>query len=265
MLDSLSRWFGHIHFPRGVKAFLGFGYEYWNLDPQLYEGWEQLRDRLKALGRKRTKRELAYDLASHLLEDVVVAAGGVENSIYALRAAVVELTEYARANNLRAAAGVPHSLGHAAATTAWYAFADVLTWARCVVERMERPAGDRKRFPKQGLLPAMRPKRLRRRVERLLLDLRAGPVGQARPLANFMLHSALVQHPQMGVQLTESGAMVLPVPDTPSAPVAHWYLLRWELGRDGIALAEEIWLSVQTFVDQLLTAFDAAAPRRLRR
>jgi hypothetical protein len=104
--------------------------------------------------------------------------------------------------------------------------------------------GDRKRFQKQGLLPAIKPKRLRKRVKQLLLELRKGPVGQARLLANLMLHSALVQSPQTGVEITESGGVVLPVPDAPSTPVAHWYLLSWDHSRDGISLAEEIWLSV---------------------
>src|SRR2546425_1272543 len=85
-------------------------------------------------------------------------------------------------------AKAPLGLAHDGTVEAWYAFSEVLSWSRTVVERLERPARDRKKFPKQGLIPALRPKRLRKRCENLFGELRAGPVGQARPLANFVLH-----------------------------------------------------------------------------
>ena len=85
---QLARWHRRISIPDSAKAKLGFGYEYWNLDPAQYEGWEQLRERLNSHDRSAAKRAVAYELASHLLEDVVVAAGGVETSIATLRRAI---------------------------------------------------------------------------------------------------------------------------------------------------------------------------------
>jgi hypothetical protein len=87
MLERLTGWYKRIVFPPAASAKLGFGAEYWDPDPTHYEGWKQLRDRLTALGRTPTKRDLAYDLVSHLLDDVIVAAGGVEHAIMRLPAA----------------------------------------------------------------------------------------------------------------------------------------------------------------------------------
>src|SRR5439155_25050326 len=123
--------------PAHVKAPLGFGSEYWNSDPRHYEGWEQIRDRLKGLGRKPTRRGIAYELASHLLDDVIVASGGIEDSIMRLRAHVGELEHYAKGQELKAKDGVPFGLAHESATSAWYAFTDLLTWCRTLAERME--------------------------------------------------------------------------------------------------------------------------------
>jgi len=261
----LDHWSKRVTFPERAIAPLGFGAEYWKSDRHLYEGFDHLDARLRALGRKTRKPDVAYRLTCQLLSEVLVAAGGVENSMIRLRAAVAELEAYVSANQLRAMDGVPHSLGHPAATTAWYAFFDLLTWSRTVVERMERPAGDRKRFPKQGLLPALKPKRLIKRCDRLLASLRDGPVGRSRNLSNFVLHTALVRHPHSGVQLDVSGSITLPVPDLPSRQVSHWYLLTWKREQDGLALAEDVWASVQTFVDDLIGAFEKSVPKRLRR
>lgn len=262
---EFDKWSRRVNFPKTSLAALGFAGEYWKTDCRLYEGFDQLDIRLRALGRKIRKSDVAYQLTSHLLSDVLVAAGGVENSLIRLRTAVTELEMYASANEIRATHGATHGLGHPAAISAWYAFSDLLTWSRTVVERMERPAVDRKRFPKQGLLPALKPKRLIRRCERLLTVLRDGPVGRSRNLSNFVLHSALVRHPHTGVQIDISGAITLPVPDLPSQRVSHWYLLTWTREQDGLALAEDIWVSVKTFVVGLIGAFEKSVPRRMQR
>jgi hypothetical protein len=264
MLETMVRWSKRARFPDHANAALGFGVEYWCSDPRHYEGWEQLRDRLKSLGRSASKNDLAYELASHLLDDVIMAAGGIENSFLRLQSHVATLQAYATEHKLEAKSGMPYGLSHEAATSAWYAFSDMLTWSRTLTERMERPAGDR-RLPKQGLVPALKPKRLKKRCENLLLELRAGPVGQARSLANFLLHSGLVRHPFSGVELDPNGGIRLPIPDVPAKPVSHWYLLRWDKERDGLLVAEELWKATQSFIDQLIGAFEKAVPRRLRR
>lgn len=265
MLERLNEWSRRVGTSSAALAPLGFGMEYWKTDAKLYEGYEQLATRTRALGRGVRKLNVVYELVTHLLNDVLVAAGGVESAVLRLRGAVAELQAYASKHQPCATPGVPHGLGHPAVAVAWYAFSDLLTWSRTVVERMERPAGDRRRFPPQGLLPALKPKRLRKRCEVLLKQLRDGPVGQSRPLANFVLHTALVRHPQSGVKIDTDGSIVLPVPDLPRQRVAHWYLFTWQSERDGLVFAEEIWQAVQSFVDSLLSAFEKAVPSRLRR
>jgi len=262
---KFDEWWRRASFPAKASAPLGFGYEYWDLNLARYEGWKQLRERYQTLGRKTTKRGLAYELASHLLGDVLVAAGGVEVAVSRMRIAAAELHAYADEHNMKPAPGVPHGLGHPAATDLWYAFADLVSWTRTVVERLERRAEDPKQFPRQGLIPALRPKRLKRKAEAILNDLRRGPVGKARPIANFMLHTALVAHPFSGVAVDTSGRVMLPVPDPPVHSVKHWYLLTWNQHRDGLEVAEETWEAVQRCVEELLEAFERAVPKRLRR
>ncbi len=264
MPKQLNEWWKRVSFPTVAKASLGFGSEYWDPDAKHYEGWEQLRERRTALGYKSTKRELAYELAGHLLGDVLVAAGGVEAAILRMRAAAEELQACADSHNMKAQPGVSHGLSHEAAADLWYAFADVVSWSRTLMERLERRPEDSKKFPKQGLIPAIRPKRLKKRCERLLEGLQSGPVGRARPLANFMLHTALVAHPFSGVGVDTSGGIMLPVPDAPTHSVKHWYLFTWNQRRDGLVVAEEMWQAVQECVDEIISAFEKAVPKRLR-
>jgi hypothetical protein len=260
-----TEWHRRQYFPSTANARLGWGAEYWDLDPTHYEGWSELRDRHAALGRRRANNDLAVELSDHLLDDVLVAAGGVEHAIESLRSAVAELKGSVAEHGLQATTETALGLGHEAATEAWYAYADVISWARMLEERLDRPARPRSNLRRQGLVPALKPARLTNRVRALLDQLRRGPVGETRYFANFTLHAALVRHPLSGAVLDPSGAVRLPIPDPPGRRVAHWYLLTWSQGRDGITFAEELWQSIQDFVDALLDAFENAVPKRLRR
>src|SRR5688572_6027287 len=100
MKSRLKEWHDRVHFPRAAKASLGFGSEYWYLRPERYEGWEQLRDQKKSGGRPATKREIALVMTYNLLDDVVVAAGGVERAIAKLRGAHAELAHYVSEQNI---------------------------------------------------------------------------------------------------------------------------------------------------------------------
>jgi hypothetical protein len=264
VLERMSEWTKQVHFSTDQrKAPLGFGSEYWDLKAEHYRGWESLRDRLKALGRKSSKREIALDLSRDLLNDVVVAAGGVENAVLRLRTTKRQIEREIRRANLKPTAGVPHGYSSASTVEASYAFADLLTWTRAVVERLDRPS-KQTGVPNQGLVPALRPKRLSSRAVELLTDLRSGPVGRTRTLANFTLHSAMLRSPQSGVNVEPSGRVRLPIPDRPSKPVDHWLLLEWTEESGGFELAEEIWGCIQIIVDGLLEAFERAVPRRFR-
>jgi hypothetical protein len=265
MLARHTEWSKRIHF-RGIgKVPFAFVSEYWDPDPSNYEGWDLLRDRYIALGRKWTKRELAWRLSENLLDDVIHAAGGVETAVLRLRSLRDDAEAWVREHNIVASPGVPHNVANEYTVEAAYAFAELVTWTRAVIERLERPAFTDRKLRHQGLLPALRPKLLRRNVEALTTNLRAGPVGQIRNIANFNLHAALVRSPHSGMILDPSGAVKLPIPDAPRTPVAHWLLFEWTQDRTGLAVAEELWQILQDFIDALLTAFENAVPKRLQR
>lgn len=241
---------------------LGCGDTYWDLDPTNYAGWMQLRDRLAALDRDHSDRELALRLSENLLSDVVDAAGGVEIEIARLRSLRSAAETWARDNRVVAAPTVPQRISNEYTEQAAYSFANLLTWTRSVVERLDRPA---RGLRNQGLVPALRPNRLRIEVQLLADDLRSGPIGQLRHMTNFSLHAALVRSPYSGMSLDPSGNVRLPIPDTPKAPVAHWLLFEWSEKQDGLLVAEQVWDIIQHFVDGLLAAFERALPEHFRR
>lgn len=263
MLKRLDEWCRRVAVPKVAKVSLGFGSEYWDPDPRHYEGCEQLRARYAALGQTRSDSELACDLASHLLSDVLVAAGGVESAMGRMDAAVAELEAYAKKYGLQAAQSLPCGLSHPAAVQLWYAFTDVVSWSRTLVERLDRRPENRK-LNRQGLIPALRPQSLKDDCQKLLDRLQSGPVGSSRVLANFMLHTALAANPFSGVKINSDGCISLPVPDTMGHMVTHWYAFTWNQERDGLLVADEIWEAIQGFIDDLISAFEAAVPERLR-
>ena len=259
-----NEWWHRQSFSRyGVR--LGWGEEHWDLEADHYEGALALRQRLRDLGRRSTKHAVALDLADFLLSDVLVAAGGVERAVGLLRQAKAGLSQLADQLGLRGTPEVPRpGLGDAGSIDAAYAFADFLSWVRALDERLDRRACERGVKRRQGLLPALRPKRLTSRVHDAIEAFRAGPGGSCRDLANFTLHTSLVRNPWSGVVVDESGVITLPIPDTPARAVYHWYLLTWSGDRDGFAFAEQVWSDVQKLTDDLLAAFEKAVPKRMR-
>jgi hypothetical protein len=249
---------------RGLVG-LGWGVEYWDHDPSRYEGWQELRDRGKALHRKWSRLGLALRLSDDLLTDVVVAASGVEHSIAKLHAARSQAQAYADEHVGPAAAGGPlRSLQHPSVIDAWFEFANVVSWVRILDERLDRRFMT-KNQRRQGLLPAIRPTRLRKRVNTLVDALRHGQVGETRNLANYVLHAALLRNPYSGGRVDEAGQLRLPIPDRTMRRIDHRDLFTWQQDRDGFDFADHLWEEVETFIDDLLDAFERAIPRRLRR
>jgi hypothetical protein len=260
-----DEWYRRTYFPSGSAAPLGAGYETWILDPTRYQGHDELRARAAAVGRHWTKRDLAYELAENLLSDVLGAAGGVEHSIFALREAIGRAQAWSDQITPRPTPmSVPHGISDASVVDAWYEFANLLSWARVLEERLDRRP-DKRSLPRQGLAPALKPVRLKKRVDKLLADLRAGPIGETRSLANFTLHSVLIRSPISGAQLDQDGKVTLPIPDRQVGPISHWKVLTWSDHRDGIVFAEDLWASVETFMAGLIEAFERAVPKRFRR
>jgi hypothetical protein len=261
-LPKTAGWFHRANSPQRSRVPLGFAGEFWEPDPSHYQGAAELKARFRPLGYKKTKRQLAHELAQFLLNDLLVAAGGVEISTIRFRNAVDRARAFIVKHNVQARPGVRTGVADISTMEAWYAFADLLVWLRAVEERVERRGKGAK--DNQGLLPALKPKRLRKRVELAFASYRANPaIHSARQLSNFTLHGSLVQHPPSGAALRPDGTLHLPVPDPPTADVAHWLLLTWQLDRDGIGLAEAMWEAVQTLIDRILDAFERAKPKRV--
>ena len=270
--ERLNGWMHRLEFSRHGSVRLGYGSEHWDPTADNYEGAVALRDRKRRAAKTRalrlqrphgrvTKWEVASDLSGFLLSDVVLAAGGVELAVERLRLAKSRLEAIAAEHGYF---GPNVSLADGASVEATYAFAELLVWVRSIEERLKRkPRGKLPR--KQGLVPALRPKRLRKQVEAAASQFTTSAAGDCRLLANFSLHGALVRNPFSGVEIDEAGRARLPCPDVPTTPVAHWYLLTWTDGRDGFVVAEDAWASVQTLIDHLLTAFETHVPKRHRR
>jgi hypothetical protein len=268
LVSRATDWFMRIYFPGASAVSLGAGYETWLLDPERYEGSEALRTRLKSLGRPCAKRDLAYELVDHLLSDVLAAAVGVEQSIAGMRSAVAEAQAWTDQNSATRTPGVPHGINHPSVVKAWYDFANVLSWARVLEERLDRRPIRAKPgappLPRQGIVNAVKPVHLKNRLDSQLSALRSGAVGEARLLANFTLHSALVRDPNSGARLDTSGKVIMPIPDKSTAPIAHWKTLTWNDGRDAIVFAEELGASVEDFMERLIEAFEKSTPKRFR-
>lgn len=262
-LQRTSEWWHRIHFPSGALAPLGFGAEYWDLVATNYDGYEALKNRHLALGRKQSDRYIASQLSRFLLDDALVAAGGVERAHDAFQASIVEVNASIAQNEIAYDPERPTGLGGPATQDAWYAFADLISWARAFEERLDRRPFVR-RLRHQGLVPSLKPKRLRQRAERALSVLREGPVGQARNLTNFSLHAALVRNPMSGVVVAADGKARLPMPGPVTDPVHHWYALIWNQDCDAVTVADAIWQSVAQCLDDIIIAFELSVPKRLR-
>jgi hypothetical protein len=269
LLSRTNEWNQRVHFPTAAKAPLGWGYEYWILDPAIYEGHVELKARAAEVHRRQerhtwTKRQLAAELSDHLLEDVLAAAGGVEHSILAFRDALARAQAWAdQIEPKLTPETVPTGIADISVVDAWYEFANLLSWARVLEERLDRRG--RGKLPNQGLMHALKPMRLKKRVTKLTEDLRAGPLGETRFLANFTLHSALVRNPNSGARLDKEGHVTLPIPDKQTGPIGHWKAMTWDERRDGVVFAEELWASIEAFMEGLIQAFEKAVPRRFRR
>jgi hypothetical protein len=257
-------WLRRVSFSSVSKLPLGYAEELWDPDWTNYEGWERLQDRLQELDRDPDGPALGSLLNRSLLVDVIAAAGGMEHSIENLRTAVAGVRNWLESNNIAAAESAIW-IGNPSAVDAWYSLANLLSWARHLDERLDRQAMRPKRFRRQGLLPAIQPEVLRLRVGELVAGLRNGPLGAVRNLANFEFHVSLIQSPWSGVVLTADQEITMPIPDATNEPVLNWYLLKWSGAQDGLALAEQMWSSVESFMDALLAAFEDATPDRLRK
>ena len=136
-------------------------------------------------------------------------------------------------------------------------------WARTLDERLRRPANDKRRYPEQGLIPALADGPRRDAVIDARARLRFAGVNEARYLAGLNLH---VQSSQAGSKLgrMRSGRIVLPFPDQVTAPVRHRWQLTYDEDRDVVSFADGLMAAVERFMDELIRAFEEHVPERFR-
>jgi len=157
MPERAWEWTRRIHFGAGRTVPLDFGAELWKRDASLYESTDGI---IAALSR--TEGPLDHGLIlSHatgsLLDDVVDAAGGVESAHARLHQAIVLVQEtVTQWSSTLGEISDGTEMTDPSIDDAWYTVEELLVWARTLDERLRRPANDKRRYPDQGLIPALR-------------------------------------------------------------------------------------------------------------
>jgi hypothetical protein len=223
-----------------------------------YAEWESLARRR---GLEPADVNIQYHLTRGLLREVVHAAGGVEKELERVERAL----EAAQLWTNEAVKAIPPSADELASEyksysvapslhDASYAFVNLVTWTRAVRDRVKR-----KHIPSKhpiGLLPALKPEDLRDRVARALSRL-DNKVGDTKRLAAYGLHAGAV--PSGGTPTAEvsaAGRIKVRAPDRLTRPVVTWEEFDFNDGRDILTMSRDIMAAVETFVDEVLLAFE---------
>jgi len=263
MLERTNAWQSRTHSPPTANAPLGWGAEYWIFDPTRYDGFAKLAETRSINGRRWTRHELAIELTHDLLDDVLAAAGGIEHSYNQLRHALAD-GQTAVDRHVRITPGVRHHFHSYEIVDASYAFSNMLTWTRALEDRVERREPRGLKLPNQGLLPALRPKRLRKHVQAAFDRFRLGHAAEVRHLANFTLHAGQARRAFQPGDATD-GDLRLQIPDRVTERVSTYLCVTFNEARDALTFASELWEQVSAFIDDLLGAFERSVPKRLRK
>jgi hypothetical protein len=146
---------------------------------------------------------------------------------------------------------------------AWYTLEELLVWARTLDERLRRPAKDWRRYPDQGLIPALADGPRRDAVIDARARLLSAGVNEARFLAGLNLHMQTMQAGSKHGRV-RSGRIILPFPDRVTAPVGHRWQLTYNDGRDAVSFADGLMAAVERFMDELISAFEEHIPERFK-
>lgn len=244
---------------------LDWGVELWKWDVARFESTGGIIAAYRRTGRSFDDDTLLFEATRSLLADVVDSAGGVEGAVVRLHNAI----ELAQERYVHYSAQLrPLTDGGGfidpSVEDAWYALEETLVWARTLDDRLKRPAVMKNRgYPDQGLIPALAEGPRREAVTDARARLLNGPLGEARYLSGLGLHMQSIQAGSKGGTI-RSGQVVLAFPDCVAGPVAHRWQLTFEDGRDGVWFADALLVSVERFMDEMLTAFETHLPERLR-
>jgi hypothetical protein len=137
---------------------------------------------------------------------------------------------------------------------AWYTVEELLVWARTLDDRLRRRALDWRRYPDQGLIPALADGPRRDAVIRARDRLLTAGVDEARYLSGLNLHMQPIQAGSKSGRI-RSGRVVLPFPDRVTASVSHRWQLTFNDNRDAVSVVDSLMRVVERFMDELLSAF----------
>jgi len=265
MPERAWEWTRRIHFGAGRTVPLDFGAELWKWDASLYESTDGI---VAALSRTEGPLDDGLILShatGSLLDDVVDAAGGVESAHARLHQAIVLVQETVmRWSSTLGEMSDGSEMTDPSIDDAWYTVEELLVWARTLDDRLRRPANDKKkRYPDQGLIPALAEGPRRDAVIAARARLRSAGVNEARYLAGLNLH---MQSTQAGSKLgrMRSGRIVLPFPDQVTAQVSHRHQLTYNENRDVVSFADGLMAAVERFMDELICAFEEHLPERFK-
>ena len=138
----------------------------------------------------------------------------------------------------------------------------MLTWARTVDDRLKRNAADRRKYPEQGLIPALAEGPRREAIIAARSKLLQTGFGEARYLAGLNLHMQSTRGSRTGE--IRSSRVALPFADPVHGPISHRWRLNYVEGRDGVAFADDVLEAVAQFMDEMIIALEDYLPDRLK-
>lgn len=255
----------------GSLAPLDFGAELWKWDEALYESADGITQAYTRSGLPLGDDTVMADITLSLFRDVVDAAGGLERACMAFDTAVTALDEAYKDAPPRLGSDWVESdpvhgkfFSDGAAEDAWYALEEALVWARTLDERLRRGATDRKRFPDQGLIPALAEGSRRNEIIKARSELLSKGVSDARYLTGLSLHMQSMVGGTKNARVVGE-RLILPFPDPVQAPISHRWQLTYRQGRDARVVIPSLMLAVERFMDELIEILERNLPARFRR
>ena len=247
---------------REMVGTLSFWAELW-LEADRLAGYDEWRALADQKGRTVDNGTIRYYMTRTLLDEVLYAAGGVETELIRLEAdveAAQRWTDDAFRDQPSNGGGNTFS-GAPSLQDAFYAFTNLLFWARAVEERTDR-VYKRGSPSRTGLLPALAPGELHDRVAAALRSLKRD-LAETRWMANFALHAGpLPGGGSPSALVGEGGLLRLRLPNRLKGRITTWEEFSYSENRDMVTFAREVMTHIEDFVEEVLTAFEDARPER---
>jgi hypothetical protein len=189
---------------------------------------------------------------------VLYAGGAIEYTVGRIDAICGAVQAYADEHEVKAQAeDVPMGLRTTEVDEAYWEYANLLTWRRTLLDRMR--SKDPHSRATLGLIPALSEHTpLRRSVETIFDRLTRDPLIEDEVhLTNYGLHlHALPGGGTPIARVTTSGRVRLLIPDKPDQRVYVFDQFKYDDERELMPFAHAVLRRVDTFVDELLTAFE---------